>query len=324
MTKLLNCASEMNRLGKQATPFIFVIDFLAKNILVKQVNQISNDIILYNINGVSNYIPEDISFNKSVFFNAIPLDPLRYRKAFEKVMKHLQRGDSYLLNLTMPVALDTNLSLLEIFKNSKAQYKLWMKDRFTVFSPEPFIRIREGRIYTYPMKGTIDASLPEAEKQLLSNQKELAEHYTIVDLLRNDLSLVADHVRVDRFRYVEELLTTKGHLLQSSSTISGKLPSGFSSHIGDIITRLLPAGSVTGAPKKKTVEIILEVEKYDRGFYTGVFGFFDGVNLDSGVMIRFIEQTADGLVFKAGGGITVNSKPEDEYNELMQKVYLPF
>ncbi|MDO8899321.1 MAG: chorismate-binding protein, partial [Bacteroidales bacterium] len=79
----------------------------------------------------------------------------------------------------------------------------------------------------------------------------------------------------------------------------------------------------SGAPKKKTVEIILEAENYARGFYTGIFGIFDGLSLNSAVMIRFVEQTLDGLIFKAGGGITVNSKLTDEYTELMQKVYLP-
>ena len=86
---------------------------------------------------------------------------------------------------------------------------------------------------------------------------------------------------------------------------------------------LLPAGSVTGAPKKKTVEIIRETEKYRRGFYTGVTGLFDGENLDSGVMIRFIENTNKVLVYKSGGGITMFSDCICEYNEMIDKVYVP-
>jgi para-aminobenzoate synthetase component I len=173
------------------------------------------------------------------------------------------------------------------------------------------------------MKGTIDAMLPDAEKRLMDDPKELAEHYTIVDLLRNDLNMVSQKVRVNRFRYVEEIHTHRGRLLQTSSDISGILPNDYQQHLGDIMARLLPAGSVSGAPKKKTVEIIHSAENYERGFYTGVFGVFDGRTLDSAVMIRFIEKTANGLVFKAGGGITVNSRIEDEYQEMLQKVYLP-
>ena len=88
--------------------------------------------------------------------------------------------------------------------------------------------------------------------------------------------------------------------------------------------KLLPAGSISGAPKQKTVEIIREAERSDRGYYTGVFGIFDGRDLDSAVNIRYIEQTDHGLQFRSGGGITAMSKMEDEYQEMMDKVYVPF
>jgi len=84
----------------------------------------------------------------------------------------------------------------------------------------------------------------------------------------------------------------------------------------------LPAGSVSGAPKHKTLEIIKKAENYERGYFTGVCGYFDGKNLDSCVMIRFIEQK-NGLVFKSGGGITANSIAQNEYQELINKVYVP-
>ncbi|OGU77880.1 MAG: hypothetical protein A2279_07140 [Stygiobacter sp. RIFOXYA12_FULL_38_9] len=87
---------------------------------------------------------------------------------------------------------------------------------------------------------------------------------------------------------------------------------------------MLPAGSISGAPKKKTVEIIQNAEKLERGYYTGVFGYYDGNNLDSAVMIRFIEQTAEGLVYRSGGGITFMSDVNSEYQELIDKVYVPF
>jgi para-aminobenzoate synthetase component 1 len=88
--------------------------------------------------------------------------------------------------------------------------------------------------------------------------------------------------------------------------------------------KLLPAGSITGAPKPSTMKIIEEAEGYDRGYYTGVMGYFDGENFESAVMIRYIENIDGNLVFKSGGGITVLSNAEHEYQELIDKVYLPF
>lgn len=218
---------------------------------------------------------------------------------------------------------------------------------FVCFSPETFVRIKGGRIYSYPMKGTLDASLPNAEKLLMEDRKEAAEHATIVDLIRNDLSRVAEDVRVDKYRYVDVLHTNKGDILQTSSEISGRLPEDYPHHLGEILDAQLPAGSITGAPKDKTMQIIQEAEGYDRGFYTGIMGIYDQGELNSAVMIRFIEEEtspvdfeADGeknfkanegkkpkesrkLYFKAGGGITSKSDCRREYEEVIQKIYLP-
>jgi para-aminobenzoate synthetase component I len=174
------------------------------------------------------------------------------------------------------------------------------------------------------MKGTIDAAIENAEEVILSDKKEYAEHCTIVDLIRNDLSMVAKDVFVNKFRYIDKIKTHEKELLQVSSRICGKLGEDYYKRIGDIIFSLLPAGSISGAPKKKTIEIIKKVEGYDRGYYTGVFGCFDGTKLDSGVMIRFIEKINGELFYKSGGGITVYSDPKSEYQELIDKVYVPF
>ena len=220
--------------------------------------------------------------------------------------------------------METDLSLFRIFVRAEALYKLWLKDRFVVFSPEIFVRIQDGFISSHPMKGTIDASVPDAGLRLLSDEKETAEHATITDLIRNDLSQIADEVTVMRYRYLDEVDTHDGRLLQMSSEIRGRLPLDYAWRLGELFFRLLPAGSVTGAPKKKTVDIIREAENYSRGFYTGVMGYFDGKDLDSAVMIRFLEQEAGGkLVFKSGGGITFLSDVRDEYEEMKRKVYVP-
>lgn len=236
----------------------------------------------------------------------------------------MRKGNTYLLNLTFPTLIDLYPdSLLTIFLSSQAPFKLFFKDQFIVFSPERFIKIENNRIKTYPMKGTIDAAIPEAKKRILANAKEMAEHTMVVDLLRNDLSIVAKQVGVNRFRYVDKIRTGGRELLQVSSEISGILRPHWQDRIGDILFALLPAGSISGTPKKKTIEIIKTVEEYERGFFSGVFGYFDGHQLDSAVMIRFIEKRGSQFIYKSGGGITIDSDIDSEYQEMLDKIYIP-
>jgi para-aminobenzoate synthetase component 1 len=313
----------MNSLGSERKPFLFIIDFAMQKPLIFPKDKIPLD-ILYDINGISNVSNYSPISESPYYLNKKPIDFNTYKKAFDKVIAHLQYGNSYLLNLTQPTAIETNLDLSTIFHKSIAKYKLLYKDKFVVFSPEIFIRINNNIISSFPMKGTIDAEIPDAENVILNDSKETAEHYTIVDLIRNDLSKVSKNVKVDRFRFIDYLKTNNKQLLQVSSEISGELPNDYNNQIGEILFNLLPAGSISGAPKKKTLEIISETENYNRGYYTGVFGYFDGYNLDSGVMIRFIEKTEEGLIYKSGGGITAKSEAENEYQELIDKVYVPF
>jgi len=311
---------EMNRWGVEGKPFVFLIDFDFEKPLLYALGEASE--LLWKTPGMQNF--EFLATPKvPLEWNVEPVLFSRYEKAFRVVQSHIHNGDTYLLNLTMPSLIATNLSLEEIFWQSEAPYKIWLKDQFVCFSPEIFVRITDGVISSYPMKGTIDAALPNAEEILLNDEKEVAEHHTIVDLIRNDLSMVATDVKVDRLMYLDRISTNRGDLLQMSSQISGKLPADYASKIGDILAKLLPAGSICGAPKPKTVEIICEAEKYNRGYYTGVFGIFDGKNLDSCVLIRFLEQNGDEFTFKSGGGITFLSDCQTEYNELIQKVYVP-
>jgi para-aminobenzoate synthetase component 1 len=105
-----------------------------------------------------------------------------------------------------------------------------------------------------------------------------------------------------------------------SSKIEGTLPNNYNEIIGDIIFDLLPAGSVSGAPKNKTKEIIARAEQVERGYYTGVAGYFDGTNLDSCVLIRYLQENN---IYRSGGGITAQSNVLNEYEEMINKVYVP-
>jgi para-aminobenzoate synthetase component 1 len=312
----------MNTYGGKKIPFLFVISYSQQDGWVIPLSQIQPDEICYSIPGNSNIANKEAT-SRPFFFHKNPESFNTYLEKFNYAQKQIAYGNTYLINLTCSTPVHTDLSLEDIFLLSQAKYKLWVKDLLAVFSPEPFIRISRSRISSFPMKGTINADIPDAAKVLMADEKELAEHYTITDLIRNDLSIVAKNVKVEAFRYLETLQTNFGPLLQASSVISGELQSNYAEHIGNIVFSMLPAGSVTGAPKQETVRIISDCEDYERGFYTGVFGIFDGENLESSVMIRFIESTGKGLIFKSGGGITSFSSAEKEYQEMIDKVYVP-
>ena len=232
-------------------------------------------------------------------------------------------GNSYLTNYTCKSEITTNYTLEELFYATKAKYKVCYPGKFVFFSPETFVEIIDDQIFTHPMKGTIDAAVENAAEILKNDPKEKAEHYTVVDLLRNELSRVADDVQLDEFQRIDFLRTQQKHLYAMSSEVSGVVKKEFKGKVGSILKTLLPAGSILGAPKRKTLEIILEAENFPRNYYTGVCGWFDGNDLNSCVMIRFIEKEKDKFFFKSGGGITHLSTFADEYEEMKNKIYVP-
>lgn len=379
---------KINQLASQDEPFLFIINYQGDKAFIRLLSDINPEECLFDFEGRGNLshvwketLKEETSekeiLKEEISETTWQIEPPLYEdyeRSFNIVKSNIMAGNSYLTNLTCRVPVSCNLSLEEIFHRAKGKYKLLLRRKrtqaedkahlkeenieenltpFVCFSPETFVRIKGGRIYSYPMKGTLDASLPNAEKLLMEDRKEAAEHATIVDLIRNDLSRVAENVRVDKYRYIDVLHTNKGDILQTSSEISGRLPEDYPHHLGEILDAQLPAGSITGAPKDKTMQIIQEAEGYDRGFYTGIMGIYDQGELNSAVMIRFIEEETspvdfetDGeknfkakegkasegkepkasreLYFKAGGGITSKSDCRKEYEEVIQKIYLPF
>ena len=312
----------MNKAGWAEKPFLFGIDFeLEEGFFLS--DPMAQQEILFDFRGRGNAPPWPGKI-PSRHFDVFPEDYAIYQARFNGVMDGLKRGDSYLTNLTIKTPINTSLSLQDIFQYASTPYKLLLPERFVCFSPECFVRMEEGKIFTYPMKGTIDARLPDAQHAILNDPKERAEHNTIVDLLRNDLSRIAAKVKVSRFRYVEELQTHKGAILQVSSEIAGELPEDYRKKLGTLFFKLLPAGSVSGAPKSATLDLIRKAEKERRGYYTGVAGYFDGSKLDSFILIRYIEQQGMHHYFRSGGGITAQSDSRKEYDEALRKIYLPF
>lgn len=311
--------SLLNKYGSKNEPFFFCISYDSSKFYVKPLNELPKDLKFQINTKVS---------SKALNKQRIIKDPItyeEYKKKFDFIQENIKAGNSYLLNLTSKTKIDPDMSLDEIYEKANAKFKLKFFDNFVCFSPEKFIEIKNNRIYTYPMKGTIDSKLPNAKTLILGDVKEMAEHTMVVDLLRNDLGIVANKIRVDKFRYIDKINAGTKKLLQVSSKISGSLDKNWNEKIGDILTSILPAGSITGCPKKKTVEILKECEDYDREFYTGVFGVYENKTLNSAVMIRFIEKDEKGdFFYKSGGGITCDSNAASEYEEMIDKIYLPF
>ena len=331
----MDFVEQLNQWGREKKPFVFLIDFEQKKPLAWPVDDCPEYFQFKFIN--ANSLKQDYATHQTLANNddnsilkraqhsnrlmiKHPITISDYQHKFNQVTDALQKGDSFLMNLTIPTPVQNTDNFQTYFDHAKSKYVIWLKDEFISFSPETFIQIAAGTISTFPMKGTIDASLPNAKELLLNDSKELAEHATIVDLLRNDLSRVASKVRVTNFRYYEEIPTQSGMIGQVSSAIQGELPNDYASRIGSILYDLLPAGSVSGAPKKKTAELIASIEGTDRGYYTGIAGYFDGVNLDSCVLIRYLGADQ---VYHSGGGITFQSDMASEYQEMINKVYVP-
>jgi len=308
----------LNEHSKNRIPFFFVSDFAGEKFLIQtnseeqQIQFAFPERPLFNLSGT----------NEVVQF--APLDRENYFARVHQVQTAAREGHTYLLNLCerIPVLKSPHPDIL--FSAALAPYKVYYRGHFLFFSPEPFVKIVHGKICTFPMKGTLKIVDPFECGLLLSDPKEMAEHATIVDLLRNDLSQVAHSVRVEKYRYTEIIKRGDSSLCATSSRICGLLKDTVYGHLGDILVSMLPAGSVTGAPKKRTVELIQSIEQTSRGFYTGVSGYFDGEKFDSAVNIRFIEIDGDRLYFRAGGGITIYSDPEKEYNEIVAKTTIPF
>ena len=257
-----------------------------------------------------------------------------YLKAFDGVMAALRRGDSYEVNLTGRYEAVSSLSPVTAYRklreSNPAPYAAFLQHDvgdarawLLSSSPERFAVISAaGDVETRPVKGTGPRSSCQATDELLrtalaSDPKCRAENLMIVDLLRNDLSMVCEtgSVNVPALMQVESYK----NLHQLVSVVAGRLRPEISTV--EAVRQLFPPGSMTGAPKRRTMEIIRDVENDPRGVYSGVFGHIspDG-SADLGVIIRSLSSGGDGrYTFGVGGGITVESDVDGEFEEAMLK-----
>ena len=256
--------------------------------------------------------------------------PADYAAAFEAVQEHLHAGNTYEANLTHRIHVCSDITPVDAYLRLRAlnpaPYAGFIQHRgawLLSSSPERYATISQERVIeTRPIKGTTRRGATPAEddrlRQLLSaDEKFRAENLMIVDLLRNDLGMVCDVGTVE----VPDLMTVESYssVHQLVSTVRGRLRDGVST-VG-ALRELFPAGSMTGAPKRRTMEVIREVEATPRGVYSGAFGWIspDG-RADLGVIIRSLTTSGDNRwQLGAGGGITVQSDVTEEYAEATWK-----
>jgi para-aminobenzoate synthetase/4-amino-4-deoxychorismate lyase len=252
-----------------------------------------------------------------------------YLAAIEKIKAYISAGDTYQVNFTDAITFPTTLSPATLFtafsQNQSVAYAAYLNlgsQAILSLSPELFFRIdATNKITTRPMKGTMPRGLDtEEDKQaalrLQHDEKNRAEHVMIVDLLRNDLGRISTpgSVHVDDLFAIERYQT----LHQMTSTISATLRPRTSFY--DIFAAMFPCGSVTGAPKIRTMQIIRELEAHPRGVYTGAIGFIaPDRRATFSVAIRTLVLSNNEAAMGVGGGIVADSIPEDEHREALLK-----
>ena len=245
-----------------------------------------------------------------------------------RIKEYIQAGDTYQVNLTDRVNTEFKTSLDEIFADLSGRqpvsYSAFLNvsgNHILSLSPELFFRVDKGRIITRPMKGTMPRGLDSVEDiaaalRLQNDEKNRAEHVMIVDLLRNDLGRICTMGSI----HVKDLFSVEKYktLLQMTSTVSGTLREEISYY--EIFKSMFPSGSVTGAPKIRTMQIIHELEQRPRGVYTGAIGFIAPDRSSAfNVAIRTLVLENDQATMGVGGGIVADSDPMDEYRECLLK-----
>ncbi len=252
----------------------------------------------------------------------------QYNVAYSRVQHYLREGDCYQVNLAQrfcAAAQGDAFALYETLRrDNPAPFTAWLNFPFAQVlssSPERFLQVREGRVETKPIKGTRPRSADPIQDRALADAlrdsaKDRAENLMIVDLLRNDLgkSCTPGSVQVPRLFEVESFATVH-HLV---STVSGELAPDRDAL--DLLRGCFPGGSITGAPKRRAMEIIEELEPHRRGVYCGAIGYigFDG-NMDTNIAIRTLVHSAGKVCFAAGGGIVTDSDAAEEYQESLDK-----
>ncbi|MGZ9587121.1 anthranilate synthase component I family protein [Paenibacillus marinisediminis] len=252
----------------------------------------------------------------------------RFKEAVCRIQQYIGAGDVFQVNLSMRQMKEIQESAEQLYEwlrivNPSPYMGLLRLDEFQLVScsPELLVKLERGEVSARPIAGTRRRGKTEAEdllmaEELRSNEKERAEHIMLVDLERNDLGRISAYgsVRVDELMVIEYY----SHVMHLVSEVRGKLADGKDAY--DVIRAKFPGGTITGAPKVRTMEIIEELEPVRRGPYTGSFGWIDYTgDMELNIIIRTL-TLKDGVGhIQAGAGIVIDSEPEREYRESLNK-----
>jgi para-aminobenzoate synthetase component 1 len=256
------------------------------------------------------------------------MDEATYTKAFQRIQRYILDGDCYQVNLAQRFSVDAEGDAWQAYrvlrKQSPAPFSAFLnlpELQIVSASPERFLQLRRGLVETRPIKGTRPRSADPVQdqanaQQLLSSSKDRAENLMIVDLLRNDIGkhCAPGSVRAERMFELESFANVH-HLV---STVTGRLAPGHTAL--HLLRGAFPGGSITGAPKLRSMQIIEELEPHRRGVYCGAIGYigFDG-NMDTNIAIRTAVHSHGSMRFYAGGGIVADSQADKEYLETLDK-----
>ncbi|MCL1843804.1 MAG: anthranilate synthase component I family protein [Defluviitaleaceae bacterium] len=252
----------------------------------------------------------------------------KYMEMVETAKHHIREGDIFQAVLSNRFEADYEGSLLGAYRvlrtiNPSPYMFYFAGSEFEIAgaSPETLVKLQNGRLFTYPLAGTRPRGASEEddlalEAELLSDEKELAEHNMLVDLGRNDLGKISKFGSVAVEKYMKILRFS--HVMHIGSVVSGEIlpdKTGL-----DAITAVLPAGTLSGAPKVRAMEIIHALEQNKRGIYGGAIGYLDFTgNMDTCIAIRLAYKIGDKVYVRSGAGIVADSNPESEYNECVNK-----
>src|SRR5438874_7925016 len=246
-----------------------------------------------------------------------------YERSVVRAKEHIRAGDAFQIVLSQRAERPTSATALELYRslrrvNPSPYLFLLELDGLALVgsSPETLVKLEGRRASLNPIAGTTAPGAGDAER-LLSSEKDRAEHVMLVDLGRNDLSRVCvpGTVKVERFLEPERF----SHVTHLVSEVAGELAAGVTPY--DLLRATFPAGTVSGAPKVRAMQIISELEGYRRGTYAGVVGYYlPGVGLDTCIAIRTVRLQDGRAQLQAGGGIVADSDPAAEHQECLNKL----
>ena len=252
----------------------------------------------------------------------------QYCEMVEKAKEYIREGDIFQVVLSNPMRAEAEGSLFDTYRvlrtENPSPYMFYFSSddiELSGASPETLAKLENGKISTFPLAGTRprgkdDEEDKALEAELLRDEKELAEHNMLVDLGRNDIGKVSEigSVKVEEYLSIERF----SHVMHIGSTVTGKIRAD--KDAVDAVDAILPAGTLSGAPKFRACQIIEELENDKRGVYGGAIGYLDFTgNMDTCIAIRLVYKKNGRICIRSGAGVVADSVPENEFRECINK-----